>query len=387
MKRRMMMVMAAAALVISLGAVMVVSAAADLTDDTVAQFSQGTLDTGCFIASDASDGDVNGAITLAEVYSTFPGTSFPSGWYATNYGDGAATLSVSGSNLNINHYAVGYYQGGTTPYGNGTGVRAIEFRASFTGDGQWLGLAFDLDLNGDPPWALFHTSGGNLYAFSNDNHGLSNNELVLSPTPVGVHTYRIEWGQTSIVYMVDGTVVTTHTSWNNTSVQMHPIMVDYVNDGSSLSVDWVWMGFDDTTLPRTCTFTSRVLDGGVANIDWQTLSDTANLPAGTSVAFRTRSGDALDTSDPSWSGWTAVLAGVVASPNSRYIQYEATLSTTDQTARPDLGQVKITGQTPTAVTLTNLSAQGNGLSSAPLLLAASLVGLGVISAVLIKRRR
>jgi hypothetical protein len=383
----MMVVVAIAALVISLGAVMVVSAAADLTDDTVAQFGQGTLGTGCFVASDASDGDVNGAVTLAEVYSTFPGSSFPSGWYSTNYGDGTATLSVSGSNLSINRYAVGYYAGGTTPYGNGTGVRVIEFRASFTGDSQWLGLAFDLDLNGDPPWALFHTSGGNLYAFSNDNHMLSNNEQVVTPTPVGVHTYRIEWGQTSIVYKVDGSIVATHTSWDNTSVQMHPIMVDYVNDSSSLSVDWVWMGFDNTTLPRTCTFTSRVLDGGVAGIDWQTLIDTANLPAGTSVAFRTRSGDVLDPSDPSWSGWTDVMAGAVASPNSRYIQYEATLSTTDQTVRPDLQQVKITGQTPTAVTLTNLSAQANGLSSAPLLLAASLVGLGVIGAALIKRRR
>ena len=74
-------------------------------------------------------------------------------------------------------------------------------------------------------------------------------------------------------------------------------------------------------------FTSRVLDAGDSRAAWGTLTATGG---GADVTFATRTGNSADTTDGSWSAFQAVgSGGAVASPMGRYIQYRATLTTTD----------------------------------------------------------
>src|SRR3984893_1713061 len=75
-------------------------------------------------------------------------------------------------------------------------------------------------------------------------------------------------------------------------------------------------------------FTSRVLDaGGVA--PWSTMTWMADQPAGTTLTMSVREGN-TPIPDGSWSNFTAVSAsGGTITGSSRYIQYQATLSSTD----------------------------------------------------------
>ena len=90
--------------------------------------------------------------------------------------------------------------------------------------------------------------------------------------------------------------------------------------------------------PGSGSFTSRVLDAG-QSADWGALSWTADTPAGTSVALSVRTGN-TPTPDGSWSSFTPIAANGGDIPgNSRYLQYRADLSSSDQGKTPALSQV------------------------------------------------
>ena len=90
--------------------------------------------------------------------------------------------------------------------------------------------------------------------------------------------------------------------------------------------------------PGSGSFTSRVLDAG-QSADWGALSWTADTPAGTSVALSVRTGN-TPTPDGSWSAFTPISANGGDIPgNSRYLQYRADLSSSDQGKTPALSQV------------------------------------------------
>ena len=92
-------------------------------------------------------------------------------------------------------------------------------------------------------------------------------------------------------------------------------------------------------LPTTsCVFESRIHDAAEL-VDWTTLASTATLPAGTSVGFEARSGNTASP-DISWTNWQAVN-GTFTNPGSQYIQYKATLSTTDTGQTPVLEDVTL----------------------------------------------
>jgi len=87
------------------------------------------------------------------------------------------------------------------------------------------------------------------------------------------------------------------------------------------------------------TFTSQILDAGdMAN--WEDLTAETETPTGTSITFETRSGNS-STPDDTWSSWQSINSPV-ASPDKRYLQYKATLSTTDQNQTPILKSVTLT---------------------------------------------
>ena len=92
-------------------------------------------------------------------------------------------------------------------------------------------------------------------------------------------------------------------------------------------------------LPSTsCVFKSRIHDAG-ALVDWTTLTSTETLPGGTSVGFEARTGNTTSP-DISWTNWQNV-GGTLTNPGSQYIQYRATLSTTDTGQTPVLEDVTI----------------------------------------------
>ena len=93
-------------------------------------------------------------------------------------------------------------------------------------------------------------------------------------------------------------------------------------------------------LPSTsCVFESRIFDAGNP-FDWTTLTSTSTLPSGTSISFKVRTGNAT-IPDATWTGWQSVNSGTFTNPGSRYIQYQATLTTSDTGVTPILEDVTI----------------------------------------------
>jgi len=81
------------------------------------------------------------------------------------------------------------------------------------------------------------------------------------------------------------------------------------------------------------SYEAPVHDSGTAS-RWGSLNWRADVPAGCSVRFRTRSGNSAKP-DRTWSDWSEPLADAsgsrIASPNARYIQWKAELAGTGGT--------------------------------------------------------
>ena len=182
-------------------------------------------------------------------------------------------------------------------------------------------------------WAFFSIRGdGSINART--NVGGAQQDTQLPSALIGsAHNYRIEWDATEVRYYVDGSLVVTHSA-NFGSTQMRPAASDFNAGGSDVAVDWLHM----SPYPGAGSFTSRVLDAG-QSADWGPLSWIANTPAGTSVVLNVRTGNTA-TPDGSWSSFTPINANGGDIPgNSRYLQYRADLSSTDQGTTPALSQV------------------------------------------------
>jgi hypothetical protein len=92
------------------------------------------------------------------------------------------------------------------------------------------------------------------------------------------------------------------------------------------------------------TLASQVFDTGISGATWGTLLWDESLPANTDITFAVRASDTLflkDDGTPSWTsvgGTSPVTSGL---PSGRYMQWRATLTTTDNTATPTLSEVRI----------------------------------------------
>lgn len=100
------------------------------------------------------------------------------------------------------------------------------------------------------------------------------------------------------------------------------------------------------------TIISEVLDAKIISA-WGAINWKATTPAGTSASVAVRSGNVSDPDD-TWSAWSAEQVNAhdakALAPTARYLQYRITLSTTDQTATPEVRQLavryKTTNQSP-----------------------------------------
>ena len=135
-------------------------------------------------------------------------------------------------------------------------------------------------------------------------------------------------------YFVDGALVATHARAITTP--MRPMASDLNTGGGNVPLHWLRM----SPYATAGSFTSRVMDAGIA-ADWGRLEAGATTAAGTGLTLETRSGSTA-IPDASWSAWQPATSGSdVASPNGRYIQYRANLSTGSTRVTPTLDSVRI----------------------------------------------
>lgn len=115
------------------------------------------------------------------------------------------------------------------------------------------------------------------------------------------------------------------------------------------------------TYTSSGTLTSSIYDAATQK-SWGTLTYTATTPTNTAVTVKVRTSSNSNMSGATaFSGCTGISSGSDISENScvtdgdRYIQYQATLSTSDQTNSPDLTEISITYEDYTAPVSTSFS--------------------------------
>jgi hypothetical protein len=125
-------------------------------------------------------------------------------------------------------------------------------------------------------------------------------------------------------------------TWNDTLVSDPPGLAGW---GGSLSYSSGSSGY----LPLG-KLTSVVYDTGNSGTRWDSLSWDSALVAGTNITFEVRASNTLFTKTdtlPAWqqSGWPSpVNSGL---PSGRYLQWRATLSTSDTYRTPILNEVRV----------------------------------------------
>jgi Domain of unknown function (DUF4082)/Bacterial Ig domain/Bacterial Ig-like domain (group 3)/Calx-beta domain/Cadherin-like domain/Purple acid Phosphatase, N-terminal domain len=327
-----------------------------LRDTSSTDFAAGTA-TATYVAENQ-----DGEVTLAPAAgSEFSGTALSPGWLAVPW-DTGGFASVANGRLLVDGSRVG------TCVDNGAGCQEtfnlspghrLDFVATFSGDAfQHAGLGQQLT---GAPWAIFSTgTGGTLFARSLSSSGLvANDEIPNGATYLGApHRYTIDWQAGRVDYSIDGVLVKTHGF--AVDGPMRPIAAsDFSVFGGNIVVDWMRM----SPYAASGTFESRLFDAGTA-VDWSTIQWTAQTPAGTAVAIAVRVGD-TPTPGAGWTAWQPIAAPGPLSLNARYIQYQATLTTTDINVTPSLDDIIIsTGHAPVAVN-DSIVVPENGVTTLP----------------------
>ncbi len=266
----------------------------------------------------------DGALSLGgpATYDFEVGPSLPAGLTATPWTAGG-TATVAGGLVSIDASIVR----SDASYGPGS---SVDFVATLgTSPGQHIGFGTDLDTQ---PWAIFSSNGTTLQARTKTASGTLDSDL--GGSYLGVpHWYRIEWDTSAIRFFVDGVLVQTHAATIGSGMQV--VASEFNAGGAVLPVYHLVV----QSPVGSGVFVSRVLDPKIT-ADWGTLSADAVTPAGTAVSFETRTGG-TSSPDGSWSSWTLVVGGAIASPTARFIQYRATLTTSDVAIKPQVNSVRL----------------------------------------------
>ncbi len=289
-----------------------------MTDTTAANFVAGAPNAGIYVSETA-----NGELQLTPtVGAEFAGTQLPLGWTATPWNvGGAATVSggqvlVDGATFHTDAF-----------FGPGA---SLEFTATFNGAAfQHAGLGLTL---GETPWAIFSTgAGGAIYARTH-NGTTPTDTLIAGPWLNTPHRYRIDWTTTSVAFSIDGALVATHPV--AIAGTMRPVASDFDAGAGGVSIDWARL----SPVAASGSFLSRVLDAGVV-ASWSSATWTSTAPAGTTLALSARFGNTA-TPDGTWTAFVTLPAsGTSLTQSSRYVQYQAALTSGDPTQTPVLQDV------------------------------------------------
>jgi len=118
----------------------------------------------------------------------------------------------------------------------------------------------------------------------------------------------------------------------------------YTDSNSRTAYNSIFELYRTNTYADAGTIASQVLDTGIAGAKWDALFWNETLPANTDITFEVRASDTAFTKDaatPSWTfvgGTSPVTSGL---PSGRYLQWRATLTTSDTSKTPTLHEVTV----------------------------------------------
>ncbi len=295
------------------------------TDDTVADFSLGTLEG--MAVTDTSGGEV---VLGSEVGADFSGTALPEGWSSTIWNAGGATTLANGSAAVDGSLLA--YGPADQMYGPG---RSIESTATF-GAAANQHIGFGEDMNLVNRWAIFSTnqSTSTLQARTNTPGGPVYNVDIPGSWIGAEHTYRIDWQPSQVIFSIDGDVV--HTQPVTIVGSMRPLASDYNTGGPALAVNSMFLS---PPYVASGTFESRIHDAG-SPADWGTLDYEADIPADTTLGLEVRAGNTA-TLDGTWTDFTSVADGAEMALTGQYLQYRVTAATTNPDVTPTLLSVNL----------------------------------------------
>ncbi len=314
------------------GDVLVRTTAADFLAGTHDGTAVGELDSG------AAAGRLHLAAPLADL---FLASSLDPLWHVTRPAGGFAPV-LAGGILDVQErdddtYATSALESWAT---HGAGV-VCEVRALVQPGSAFVNLGFTSSTAANDQWAYFSTRGtgnGPVPILKTSVRGATGGtvDVPIAATFGAWHVFRIEWSAGAVAFYVDGELVDQRTGTNLTLPQ-HVGFYKSEGSASPLLVDWVRV---TPYAASTGTYSSPVLDAGVAAAAWTELAWAGEAPAGTAVAFVTRTGE---TAIPGggWSAWTEAPGGAIASPPGRYAQFRTALATDDPATSPAVDEVRL----------------------------------------------
>lgn len=291
----------------------------ELRDGSIAELAAGSTDAGAYVARTLA-GEV---ILTPSRAGEFTGDTLPEGWTVDPAVEGG-TGTLEGGMLVLDGAMVGSGPLLLSP-------RSLEIAAVFAGrPDQLAGLGVDLVKE---PWVTFSTKWGR--RFYGRTHLLQIEDTRLSGDWFGArHVFRIDWNVLDIIFSVDGArqahlmiPVPGH---------MRALAANQRLGTEPLRIEWMRL----SPYAPAGRFTSRVLDAG-APVAWGGLAWEAGVPDGTGLAMEVRMG-ATARPGREWSRWRPVPhSGDPVGGTSRYLQYRASLATTNPSWTPVLRRVAV----------------------------------------------
>jgi hypothetical protein len=262
-----------------------------------------------------------------------------------------ANSVLQGTTAPSESYAFVYYNAGWTDY---TEEGRIQFPAGAFGGGisgrvnPATGARYSAWVYPDG------SSGGSnvlkLIKFSNWTTWALMQQVSLPSVGTGWHTLKTVFNGSRIRVYYDDTQVIDVTD----SVDMATDLTSYVMSADDIIV---------RSLPQygnSGTLLSSAFDGGTG-VEWKNISWDAAGNGNTSVRMRTRTADtSSQLSTAPWSGYYTASGSQITSGNSRWIQYEVQLTSSDPSITAILNEIRITylpPSKPTAVTLSSFTAR------------------------------
>ena len=213
---------------------------------------------------------------------------------------------------------------------------SLSARFSITGDTfQHAGFGQTF-ASASEPWAMFSTGADAQQLYVRTNAGGASLDTGVGAQYLGsFHRFRIDWKTDSVDYYIDGALV--HSDAVAITAPMRAVAAsDFDPNGGVVFVDWMRM----SSYAATGTFDSRIFDA-LSDVTWKTIQWTKATPTGTSVAIAVRTGD-TPVPDGTWSAFAPIAAPGAFTATSRYIQYRATLTTSDPDQTPELQDIIVT---------------------------------------------
>jgi hypothetical protein len=307
---------------------------------TATEFRSGTLEN----ATVTESGSVDGELRLTPAfYDPFDVPLLGTNWASSSWGGGAFAPALSGQSLSVSNPGDGGFVRSLRAFYPGTKLKG---RVLFSKGGRSRAPYVYFGLGGEQlvPWALIGTGavGDRLYASVYNSRPNDPVTQSLGTSFDTWHVIEIAWEENQIRFAIDGTLQSTQNVSIPGPLYIFLSVADSTPAEAAVRADWISIEGYSTDDNRPGRYTSTVYDAGWLTT-WESLSWAGSQPPGTSVSFEARSGNnrALDGS---WSPWQ-VVHGSLQSPASRYIQYRATLRTSNPQVSPVIDQVVIGGTT------------------------------------------